>query len=168
MRLRKFLRAGCATVFLARGAPACYQRFNVVGWRERGRMRRTVDGRDDMAGSTILPASGRCRSIFIATAALLAASAAVPAQAGNSWALPLIGGAVGGYAISSFVNSRKSEPPPPVHHAAPPPAAYVPPPPAAAPATAQARLQQLDQLAAGGFITKAEYEQRRQAILSTL
>jgi len=132
-------------------------------------MRRTVDSRDDAAGSTILRASVRCRSIAVATAALLAASAAAPAQAGNSWALPLIGGAVGGYAISSFVNSRKSEPPPPpVHHTAPPPVAYVPPPPAAAPATAQARLQQLDQLAAGGFITKAEYEQRRQAILSTL
>jgi hypothetical protein len=95
----------------------------------------------------------------------MVATAAIPAQAGNSWALPLLGGAVGGYAISSFVNSRKSEPPPPpVHHTAPRPVAPAPSPVA----STEARLQQLDQLAAGGYITKAEYEQRRQAILSTL
>lgn len=103
--------------------------------------------------------------VAVVTAAALA-TAAVPARAGNSWALPLLGGAVGGYAISSFVNSRKSEPPPPppVHHTAPRP--VVPPPSPVA--STEARLQQLDQLAAGGYITKAEYAQRRQAILDTL
>lgn len=105
--------------------------------------------------------------VAVVTAAALA-TAAVPARAGNSWALPLLGGAVGGYAISSFVNSRKSEPPPPppVQHTAPRPVVQAPPPISAA--TTEARLQQLDQLAAGGYITKAEYAQRRQAILSTL
>ena len=113
-------------------------------------------------------APGRRCGIALVTTALLASAGAAPAQAGNSWALPLVGGALGGYAISSFVNSRKSEPAPaPVHHAAPRPVEYVPAP-AAAPPTAEARLKQLDQLAAGGYITKAEYNQRRQAILSTL
>lgn len=106
-----------------------------------------------------------CRLVAAVATAAMVAAAAVPARAGNSWALPLLGGAVGGYAISSFVNSRKSEPPPPpVHHTAPRPVAPAPSPVA----STEARLQQLDQLAAGGFITKAEYEQRRQAILSTL
>lgn len=107
----------------------------------------------------------RCRQVAAIATAVLVATAAIPAQAGNSWALPLLGGAVGGYAISSFVNSRKSEPPPPpVHHTAPRPAA----PPPSPVASTEARLQQLDQLAAGGYITKAEYAQRRQAILDTL
>ena len=109
---------------------------------------------------------GRRCAMALLTTALIAWAGAAPAQAGNSWALPRGGGALGGYAISSFVNSRKAEPAP-VRHAAPAPVAHVPTP-ATPPATAQARLQQLDQLAAGGYITKAEYEQRRQAIISTL
>ena len=117
-------------------------------------------------GGVVAGAPGRRCAVALATATLLASAGMAPAQAGNSWALPLVGGALGGYAISSFVNSRKSEPAP-VHHAAPAPVAHVAPP-ATPPATAQARLQQLDQLAAGGYITKAEYEQRRQAIISTL
>ena len=113
-------------------------------------------------------ASGRRCGIALMAAALLASAGNTPAQAGNSWALPLVGGALGGYAISSFVNSRKSEPAPaPVHHAAPRPVEYVPAP-AAAPTTAEARLKQLDQLAAGGYITKAEYNQRRQVIMNSL
>ena len=121
----------------------------------------------NVTGNSITPnVPGRSCGIAFTTAALLAWAGIAPAQAGNSWALPLVGGALGGYAISSFVNSRKSEPAP-VHHAAPRPVAHVPPP-ATPPATAQARLQQLDQLAAGGYITKAEYDQRRQAIIGTL
>lgn len=108
-------------------------------------------------------------SLRLLAATLLLAGGAVPAQAGSSWLLPLVGGAVGGYALNSVVNARKTEPPP---QPAPPPAPRpVAPPAPAAPAAApsvQARLQQLDQLAAGGYITKAEYEQRRQAILNTL
>jgi hypothetical protein len=121
---------------------------------------------DLTSDSAVPPAPGRRCGIALATAALLASAGIAPAQAGNSWALPLVGGALGGYAISSFVNARKSEPAP-AHHAAPRPVAHVPPP-ATPPATAQARLHQLDQLAAGGYVTKAEYEQRRQAIISTL
>ncbi len=117
-------------------------------------------------GSVSRTSPWRCRPVAAIAAAAMVATAAIPAQAGNSWALPLLGGAVGGYAISSFVNSRKSEPPPPppVHHTAPRP--VVPPPSPVA--STEARLQQLDQLAAGGYITKAEYAQRRQAILDTL
>ncbi len=67
--------------------------------------------------------TGRCAAkgaVVLMAVALLTPAGAAPARAGNSWALPLVGGALGGYAISSFVNSRKSEPAP-VHHTAPRP-----------------------------------------------
>ena len=102
------------------------------------------------------------RSAIAAAITALALAAAPPARAGNSWALPLIGGALGGYAISCLVQSRQA-PPAPAHHASPPPPAH-----ANRPATPEARLQQLDQLAAKGLITPAEYQQRRQAIIATL
>ena len=72
-------------------------------------------------------ASGRRWGIALMAAALLVSAGNTPAQAGNSWALPLVGGALGGYAISSFVNARKSEPAP-VHHTAPRPVAHASPP----------------------------------------
>ena len=103
----------------------------------------------------------RTRSGIAAALMALALAAAPPARAGNSWALPLIGGALGGYAISSLVQSRQA-PPAPVHHAPPPPPVHT------RPATPEARLQQLDQLAAKGLITPAEYQQRRQAVIATL
>ena len=98
---------------------------------------------------------------------LLASISTVPAQAGNSWALPLVGGALGGYALHSLVQSRSAQPTP-AYRPAPRPAAPVAQPVSVQPASAQARLQQLDQLAAKGFITPAEYKQRRQAIINTL
>jgi hypothetical protein len=41
-------------------------------------------------------------------------------------------------------------------------------PPAAAPMTPEQKLNQLDKLAAGGYITPAEYKARRQAILDSM
>lgn len=42
------------------------------------------------------------------------------------------------------------------------------PPPQAPSMTPEQKLNQLDKLAAGGYITPAEYKERRQAILNTL
>jgi hypothetical protein len=39
---------------------------------------------------------------------------------------------------------------------------------ASAPASPQARIKQLDKLAAGGYITPAEYKQKKQAILDSM
>ena len=95
--------------------------------------------------------------------------------------MPLIGGALGGYALSSFLGGEKQSTQP-VHQApAAPPVQYVPVQPVqyapahAAPAPAssstasiEARLKQLDALAAGGYITPQEYQARRTQILNSL
>ena len=112
--------------------------------------------------STRIPWVSPCRRCAIlALIGLLASLGAAPARAGSSWALPLVGGALGGYALHSLMQSRST--PAPAQHPAPRPVAAP-----AQPASAQARLQQLDQLAASGLITPAEYKQRRQAIINTL
>lgn len=96
-----------------------------------------------------------------------------PAQAHhNDWAAPLVGGALGGYALGSIVSdeNHKStttyvDEPAPVYYAPPPPPpTYVAPLPSTA--TIEARLKQLDALAAGGYITPQEYQTRRTQILN--
>jgi hypothetical protein len=89
--------------------------------------------------------------------------ASAPAAAHNDWGLPLIGGALGGYALNSLISNR--ERPRTTTYVEPVPQ-YVP----AGPSTAsiEARLRQLDQLAAGGYITPAEYKERRAEILDGL
>jgi hypothetical protein len=54
---------------------------------------------------------------------------------------------------------------PVVHHQAP---AAVQAPAPAPQMTPEQKLQQLDKLAAGGYITPAEYKAKRQAILDTM
>lgn len=114
---------------------------------------------------------GRFSMTALAAVMLLTAAATRPAEAHNDWGLPLVGGLVGGYALKSFMGSREHE----HEHSAPAPA----PPPAAAPAAAPApaadsasaieqKLNTLDQLAAKGYITKDEYNARRQALLNQL
>jgi hypothetical protein len=90
--------------------------------------------------------------------------ASAPAAAHNDWGLPLIGGALGGYALSSLISNR--ERPRTTTYVEPAPQYYAP----AGPSTAsiEARLRQLDQLAAGGYITPAEYKERRAEILDGL
>jgi hypothetical protein len=94
-----------------------------------------------------------------------AAFAVCPAQARhNDWGLPLIGGALGGYALGNYLGqSERSRPT----------TTYVEPVPQYVPAgpstgSIEARLRQLDQLAAGGYITPAEYKERRAEILDGL
>ena len=99
-----------------------------------------------------------------------ASAVAGPARAHhNDWAAPLVGGALGGYALGTLVaNSRPRtekvyEPAPaPVYYPAP---AYVP---MTSTASIEAQLNQLDKLAAAGYITPAEYQTRRNAILNEM
>jgi hypothetical protein len=100
----------------------------------------------------------------------------------SDWGLPLVGGLVGGAALTGlYYNSRdrgggggeRYAPPAqvvqPVYVA---PAATVTPvaPAAAVPSatTIESQLNVLDQLAAKGYITPAEYQSRRQALLDQL
>jgi hypothetical protein len=114
----------------------------------------------------------------VATAALAAGLGAGSAQARHSdWGLPLVGGLVGGAGLTALYYHSQQQ-----HQQAAPaqvvqpvyvaPAATVP---AAAPApavpsatTIESQLNVLDQLAAKGYITPAEYQARRQALLDQL
>jgi hypothetical protein len=95
-----------------------------------------------------------------------------PGLAHNDWGLPLVGGLVGGYALSGMMHqreqrSREQTVAAPVY-AAP---AAVPAAPAPAASTASSiehQLNVLDDLAAKGYITKDEYQSRRQALLDQL
>lgn len=88
----------------------------------------------------------------------------------NDWAAPLVGGALGGYALSSLVHSSEASSKPTTTYVEPAyvAPAYVAPAPVYTSGTAstEARLRELDALAANGYITHQEYEQRRQAILN--
>jgi hypothetical protein len=115
---------------------------------------------------------------IMAAGAVLAGSLALtspPAQAHhNDWAAPLVGGALGGYALSSIVSSqeRRARAASSPTYVAPASPTYYQPvreyAPASSTSSIEARLKQLDQLAAGGYITKEEYQQRRAAILDGL
>jgi hypothetical protein len=96
---------------------------------------------------------------------------ASPGHAHHSdWGLPLVGGLVGGAALTSlYYNHQRSEEQPraqPVYAAQP---VYVAPAPAPAPATTiEDKLNVLDQLAAKGYITQDQYQARREALLNQL
>ena len=120
--------------------------------------------------------SQRCVVLAALTGALLVA--AVPARAHhNDWAAPLVGGALGGYALGTLVSNSSQSHTEKVYESSPAPVYYTPAPaPApvyAAPvvpssSTIEAQLNQLDKLAAAGYITPAEYQTRRTAILNQL
>lgn len=118
------------------------------------------------------------RKLVIVTG--VAAAAAISsgtrtASAHHDWGLPLVGGLVGGYALSSLMHQREDRPrervvSQPVYVTPAP--TYVAPAPAApaAPsaATIEHQLNVLDELAAKGYITQSEYQARRQALLNEL
>jgi hypothetical protein len=98
---------------------------------------------------------------------------APPGLAHNDWGLPLVGGLVGGYALSSMMHQREERPRETVYsqpvYAAPAPVYAAPAAPAApTAATIEQQLNVLDQLAAKGYITQSEYQARRQALLNQL
>jgi hypothetical protein len=101
---------------------------------------------------------------------------ATPARAHSDWALPFMGGLMAGHVATNFANAQRERTealqsmaygggggygggsygygPRPTYYAAP-----------AAPSPEQ-QLNTLDQLAAGGYITPQQYQERRQAILN--
>jgi hypothetical protein len=115
------------------------------------------------------------------TAALVLALTGSPSSAHDDWGLPLLGGLVGGYGLSTIMQrheqaeSRQYVPPPP-NYAQPAPTYVQMRPNAVAPApsaTATAaqieqQLNVLDDLAAKGYVTPSEYKARRQALLNQL
>jgi hypothetical protein len=139
-------------------------------------------------------ASFRLRNLvgLVAGAGVVIAGVAgsVPARANDDWAAPFIGGIMAGHVLSRFGEMQRERTQAMQEMAqggyggggggygggmrrgygyerpmqAPAPA----PQPAAAPLTAEQKLQQLGQLAAGGYITPQEYKERRQAILNSL
>jgi hypothetical protein len=102
------------------------------------------------------------------------------ASAHNDWGLPLVGGLVGGYALSSITHRGGSGRHGPHEqtvsqpvYVAPAPTYVAPAPAPAAPAASSAatiehQLNVLDELAAKGYITQSEYQSRRQALLDQL
>jgi hypothetical protein len=114
----------------------------------------------------------------VAMATLAAGLGASSAKAHHSdWGLPLVGGLVGGAGLTALYYHSQQQ-----HQQAAPAAQVVQPVyvapaatvvPAAAPAaptatTIENQLNVLDQLAAKGYITPAEYQARRQALLDQL
>ena len=102
--------------------------------------------------------------VVASVAAVLGGLGSRPGLAHNDWGLPLVGGLVGGYALSGMMHQRETVAEP----------VYVAPAPAAAAPAAQTassiehQLNVLDDLAAKGYITKDEYQSRRQALLNQL
>jgi hypothetical protein len=95
------------------------------------------------------------------------------ASAHNDWGLPLVGGLAGGYALSSLMHQRQARERETVVeqpvYSAPAPANVAPAAPAAPTAsTIEHQLNVLDDLAAKGYISKDEYQARRQALLNQL
>ena len=115
------------------------------------------------------------RGLGVVAIAALAGLGAGPAQARHSdWGLPLVGGLVGGAGLTAlYYNSQRHD-----QERSAAPAQVVQPvyvTPAAAPAapvpsatTIEDKLNVLDQLAAKGYITPAQYQARRQALLDQL
>ena len=111
----------------------------------------------------------------VAITALAAGAGASTAKAHHSdWGLPLVGGLVGGAGLTALYYHSQQQ-----HQQSAPPAQVVQPvyvTPAAAPAapavpsatTIEDQLNVLDQLAAKGYITPAQYQARRQALLDQL
>ena len=110
------------------------------------------------------------RLVLLAGLSAAGLAFAGPARAHhNDWAAPLVGGALGGYALGTLVaNSRPHTEK--VYEPAPAPVYYSSPAYVATPSTGsiEAQLNQLDQLAAAGYVTPAEYQARRKAILNEM
>lgn len=100
---------------------------------------------------------------FVLGAASLVAS--VPASAGNS-AGAFLGGVFATKILSNMDRQTRAE----EYRASVAQPRYITAPPASAGASQspEARLQQLDKLAAGGYITPAEYKAKKQQILNNM
>jgi hypothetical protein len=120
-------------------------------------------------------------ALVTTTAALVLALTGSPSSAHSDWGLPLLGGLVGGYGLSTVMQkheqaeSHQNVPPPPTY-AQPAPTYVQPVPNAVTPASSagatasriEQQLNVLDDLAAKGYVTPSEYKERRQALLNQL
>lgn len=108
-------------------------------------------------------------ALSIATVVAIAAPT-VPAKADSGAAF--VGGLIGGAALSRRAQNQRRQTEAMEAQADAAQRSAASPPPAAAPAPASAspqqRLAELDKLAAGGFITKEEYQRKRQAIIDSM
>jgi hypothetical protein len=134
-----------------------------------GRGARLIGGRD--------MTNGFAKDLIVAglAATVVIGLGARPGLAHNDWGLPLVGGLVGGAGLTAlYYNSQRHDEPrtqvvqQPVYvtPAAAPVVAATPAVPTAS--TIEQQLNVLDQLAAKGYITPAEYQARRQALLDQL
>jgi hypothetical protein len=112
------------------------------------------------------------RGIVVASvAAVLGGLGSQPALAHNDWGLPLVGGLVGGYALSGMMHQREQRSREPTYAQpvyAAPAVAPVAPSAASTASSIEHQLNVLDDLAAKGYITQSEYQARRQALLDQL
>ena len=105
--------------------------------------------------------------------AITSAGITTEALAGDAGAF--VGGMIGGHLLTNMANRDERRTRAQEQMASQPRTVYVQQQPAAAPASSasstqsvEQKLQTLDRLAAGGYITKAEYKRRRQAILDSM
>jgi hypothetical protein len=114
------------------------------------------------------------RHVLLLAGLAAVAGGAAPARAHhNDWAAPLIGGALGGYALGTLVSNSSRPHTEKVYESSPAPVYYTPAPapvytPVPSSTSIEAQLNQLDKLAAAGYITPQEYQTRRNAILNEL
>ena len=137
-----------------------------LGWKREARMLTNLKSN-----------SGACLIAGVAIALMAAAS---PAAAGDCGATCFMGGLMAGRVLTQRQQQQREQTQAMQEAArggggygagygggygAPHPAPAAPPPSAPKPSPEQ-QLQQLDKLAAGGYITPQEYKERRQAILN--
>jgi hypothetical protein len=114
--------------------------------------------------------------VVASVAVVLAGLGSRPGLAHNDWGLPLVGGLVGGYALSGMMHQREqrsreptvAEPVYVAPEAAPVAVPVAPAPAAPTASSIEHQLNVLDDLAAKGYITQSEYQARRQALLDQL
>ena len=112
-------------------------------------------------------------SMVMAGVLVAGIAGSAPAHAHSDWAAPFLGGIMAGRVLTNMQEQRQQQTRAmqemagegggssgeynsrPAYHSAPPPQP-----------SPQQQLQQLDQLAAGGYITPQQYKERREAILN--
>ena len=118
--------------------------------------------------------ANRAKVMGITLVAVIASASFSPeVRAGDAGAF--VGGMIGGHILTNMANRDERRTRAQEQMASQPRTVYVQQQPAAAPAASgsstqsvEQKLQTLDKLAAGGYITKAEYKRRRQAILDSM
>jgi hypothetical protein len=111
-------------------------------------------------------------SFFVAIALSLTVMPGLNSSARASDAGAFVGGMVAGHVVSGFVQRDRMRTAAEVEQANAAQAQAAAPAPAPAPApqqqTAEQKMQELDKLAAGGYITPEEYKAKKKAIMDSM